>query len=103
MHDALFAFGIDDVVAQAAGCDERCVSRDVAGTLKEFAGRQSFEKKDRPNQIEVAGVERGPRFEIGAKDGEGRFHVGRKCYHPEPDRISATAQIFVHTPVNPAR
>src|SRR5262249_7914082 len=82
LHDVLFAFRIDDVVAEAAGRDERRVSCNVAGTLKELAGRQSFEQKDRPDQIEIAGMGGRWRLEVDAQDVErARCHGAHECYH----------------------
>ena len=45
LHDVLFAFGVDDVAAQAPRGDEGGVRRHLAGALEELAGTKSSRKE----------------------------------------------------------
>ena len=86
LHDVLFAFGIDDVVAKAACRDKRGVPRDFAGPLQEFSGSEPSETKCLSDLAEVFVAERGPGHEVHAQDVEHgwRNHV-RFVQSPIPD------------------
>jgi len=72
LHDVLFALGVDDVVAEAAGGHERGVLCDIAGSLQELTGAEPPVQKRGPDDGEIFGAERRPGFEVRAKDVERR-------------------------------
>jgi hypothetical protein len=76
----LFPFAIDDVVAEAAGGDERGVLRHLAGALQEVALGQVAHKERRSNDVEIALGERRARFEVLTQ------HAERAVWQPRDFR-----------------